>query len=287
MSDGATAAQMTPAGSGEPTSPAPGTPEYDAAMVARYEKGLGLPEDERQPERFVRQRPENVPEKFWDPQTGQVKLDDVLKSYAALEQRLAQQSQQQRPPAQQQQQQQADPAQQAVERAGLNWEAVSNEFRSTGNIGDQTRAALNKSGIPNEIIDEYLELAAFRAEAHLKEQFAYAGGEEPAKELLSWAAQNLSPDQIAAYNEMLAGPNWKAAFDALKAERASRRKNAGEPNFLSGAPAGGPGGTAGFQSRREMTTAINDPRYRTDPAYRQMVMRRVAMSNFDADARGF
>lgn len=66
----------------------PGSPEHNAAMVAVAEGG-GVQihgqavEPAATPDKP--QRPDNVPEKFWDAEKGVVKYDDVLKSYVELE----------------------------------------------------------------------------------------------------------------------------------------------------------------------------------------------------------
>src|SRR5687768_2714090 len=64
----------------KPQAPAIGTPEYDAAMAAKFDKATGAVEEPTKPT-----RPDHIPEKFWDADKGEVRLEAMAKSYAELE----------------------------------------------------------------------------------------------------------------------------------------------------------------------------------------------------------
>src|SRR5262245_10290112 len=81
-----------------PTPPAPGTPEYDAAMIALAEGKVSTVDHDAPPAGPVAstaeikpnaeqkpQRPECCPEKFWNAETGVVNQEGLAKSYAELE----------------------------------------------------------------------------------------------------------------------------------------------------------------------------------------------------------
>jgi len=85
---------------------APGSAEYNAAMAERFRKAQGNRQDpvaqaapevpdggqeaSQAPAATVRPRPADVPEKFWDPARGEVRIDALLKSYRELERRQSQ-----------------------------------------------------------------------------------------------------------------------------------------------------------------------------------------------------
>lgn len=95
---GTPSAQGLPSNSGAPVAkPLPGTPEYDAAVLAKagnvalkiegqdVAPTATAPAVETSKPASVVQRPAHIPEKFWDAEKGVVKTDDLAKSYAELE----------------------------------------------------------------------------------------------------------------------------------------------------------------------------------------------------------
>jgi hypothetical protein len=79
--------------SDQATAPTPGSPEYDAAMIAVFENRSGTPvvvqsEEEKAAAAAAAskpQKPEGVPEKFWDAEKGEVRVAEMAKSYSELE----------------------------------------------------------------------------------------------------------------------------------------------------------------------------------------------------------
>lgn len=258
-------------GAEAPKAPAPGTPEYDAAMAEKFRTSqsdvtdalaaqFGNAEDQTQTQQPADQgkpqRPENVPEKFWDAEKGEVRVEELLKSYTHLESTRGQQQQTQTPPEGEQQ----GEAQAAVEAAGLDWATLGSKIEATGTIDESDFAALEKAGIPKDLVERHIALLHREREAATNEAYAYGGGEEATKGLLDWAAKTLPKDQIEGYNAMLASPNWKVALDTLKSLKAQSSPTAGEPKLQT--PTGLPGGTStGFATEDDMKAAMRDPRY--------------------------
>lgn len=87
---------------GDPTTPAtPASPASDPQKPAENLPTGGDPTipavdpqkpaenpPESEPRDFISPRPDNVPEKFWDKEKGEIRTDDVLKSYGELEKEL-------------------------------------------------------------------------------------------------------------------------------------------------------------------------------------------------------
>lgn len=297
----------TTQGSGEGTAtPAPGTPEYDTAMAAKFREsqstvgenlanafgGKDEPTFGTVPDQ---QRPGGVPEKFWDAEKGAVRVDELLKSYTELESNKGKAA--------------ADPdtdpaaktgdnaeAQAAVEAAGLKWDDLTTKVSTNGKIDDADYAALEKIGIPKTFVDRVIAnevaLASFSKDAQDRatvDAMAYIGGQtDPAAnskataELLDWAAKSLTPDQITGYNKMLSGSDWKVAVDTLKTMRTQALgKQNREPNLLN--PKGqGVGSTVGYQSREEMQADMGNPLYsKLTPdgeVFRQQVAEKVRLA---------
>lgn len=103
------------------------------------------------------------------------------------------------------------------------------------------------------------------------------GGQEQYNQTLEWAAENLSPDEVAAYDNVINSGNKDAIFFAVQALNQKYRDAVGfEGKTVTGkAPRNS---VKVFRSQAELARAISDPRYRNDPAYRIDVEERLAAS---------
>jgi hypothetical protein len=103
------------------------------------------------------------------------------------------------------------------------------------------------------------------------------GGADNYQEMLGWAADNLSPDEIAAYDGVMNGGDYGAMYWAAQGLKSRFASEAGyEGARYSGARA--PKAEPGFRSQAELARAISDPRYKDDPAYRIDVQDKLARS---------
>jgi hypothetical protein len=103
------------------------------------------------------------------------------------------------------------------------------------------------------------------------------GGQEAYNETLAWAADNLSPEEVAAYDNVVNSGNKDAIFFAVQALNQKYRDAVGfEGKTVSGkAPKNN---IKGYRSQAELARAISDPRYRNDPAYRLDVEDKLSAS---------
>ena len=104
------------------------------------------------------------------------------------------------------------------------------------------------------------------------------GGEKTYEAALEWASDNLSEAEQDAYNRILstADPNQiRFAVEALVGRFRSQADFQGRT--VSGKPGGGDGAKP-FRSRAEVMSAMADPRYDSDPAYRNDIASRLANS---------
>ena len=104
------------------------------------------------------------------------------------------------------------------------------------------------------------------------------GGEKQYTNIVSWAANNLPEKQVLAYDNLVASGNVEAINLALKGLKAEYDDAFGnEGRTLQGrAPRSNDGV---FRSQAELMSAMNDPRYDTDEAYRDDVLRKLDQSN--------
>lgn len=163
-----------------------------------------------------------------------------------------------------------------LEQAGVDFDLLATEWGEKGSLSEDSYETLTKAGFPKELVDQHIQGLQALADQQESEVFSAVGGKDNFETMKNWASTNLTPDQKQAFNEAVNSdsiPRVKQAMLALRA--AYDQANGSTPTLVKG-QASRTGGVAGFRSRAEMTEAMGDPRYSTDPAYRNDVIARMA-----------
>lgn len=211
------------------------------------------------------ERPQWLPEKFKSP-------EDLAKAYSELEKRMGQPKGNEGAP------EGLSEAEQAIDNAGLNYDAFAQEYAENGALSEDAYAALEAAGIPKNLVDNYI--AGLEAQQTMLQSEVYqtVGGEEVYNEMISWAGENLDDASIDAFNATLEGGNpaqIKLAIAGLRAQYTEA--NGREPSrTLSGTASAGSGV---YESTAEMMKDMADPRYKEDAAFRQRVQEKLGRSN--------
>jgi len=252
--------------------PEKGTPEYDEAMVKRFDQGLGDGNSEQKfeaPPTEIPPMPENGHEKFYNKETGEYNWQNHS---TELQYRIDQQAKEPK----------VDTPTEEPKDSDVNWDELSEKLTATRTLETADYEKLQGIGIPKEVIDSYLELLATGSEAATQTAITYAGGQESMEKLFGWAQQNLTEEEIGNYNDILAGTNWRMGIDSLRVAAGmageSTHQDAGGPQLMEGQNAAPSG--SGFTSSAEMIEAMKDPKYKSDPSFRNQVRMRVGRSNF-------
>jgi hypothetical protein len=173
-----------------------------------------------------------------------------------------------------------DPASEATK---FLQEASDEYFSNSNQLKPETVQKLKE--MPSEqLIDAYLELQKNTPiqQQQLTDADATAildsvGGEAAYNETLAWAADNLKPDEVAAFDNVVNSGNKDAIFFAVQALNQRYKDSVGfEGKRMSGKSV--KSSVKGFRSQAELARAIADPRYRDDPAYRLDIEQRLAAS---------
>lgn len=220
------------------------------------------------------QRPEFIPEKFWNDEKGETDLEALAKSYSELEKRASSAA---GPIADDVQ---AGDVRTLVEAAGLNFNAMSDELAASGDLSRETRAQLTQAGFSEGQVNTYL--AGFRAEGQqlLAAAHSAAGGQEQFEAMQEWAAGNLDEASQAAYNRLIASADpmqIKLAVQGLAAQYVEAEGSPAERTIGGNGNAGEYGDS--YESIEQMKADMKKPEYKTDPAFRQKVMDRVSRSS--------
>lgn len=259
-----------------PVAPVPGTPEHDAAMAAKFDKHQSGVDATVSPDAPV--KPEHVPDKFWNVTTGQVDYAAWAKSTSEAEAKLtelAQKAKSGEAPqgAPQGAEGEADAAAQLADK-GLDLTTFTQEFAQNGSLSDDAYTKLAKAGYSKEVVDNYIEGRIAVQAAKDAVGYEVAGGKDKFQEMGKWAAANMTPAEINAFNAALAGSTESMKLAVLGLKTRYEQANGADPKLLGGAR-----GVAevGYESMAQVTAAMKDPRYKTDPAYRKAVERKIGL----------
>jgi hypothetical protein len=104
------------------------------------------------------------------------------------------------------------------------------------------------------------------------------GGVDEYQNMLQWAGQNLSEQEINLYDAAMDRGDPLTMFFAAQALNSRYQDAVGyDGEMLTGSA---PRNTSnGFRSQAELIAAMSDPRYDKDPAYRQDIADKLAVSN--------
>jgi len=134
------------------------------------------------------------------------------------------------------------------------------------------------------MVEAYLDGVQYRAEqdsqlaakevAAIKNEF---GGEQVYTEMIQWAAANLDKGEVDAFNSMLKTSNPHQIRIAVAGIQAAYMNNAAREPKLVGGRASRAAATK-FESTAQVVAAMNDPKYKEDPAYRKQVEEKLSRS---------
>lgn len=106
------------------------------------------------------------------------------------------------------------------------------------------------------------------------------GGEDSYTEMISWASENFSQEEVEMYDAIMDSGNAQAAFFAVQALALRFQDASGvEGELLQGKAARD--SAQGFRSQAELVQAMSDPRYERDTAYRNDIIRKLEQSDID------
>jgi len=219
-------------------------------------------------------RPSWLPEKFKTPEA-------LVESYKALEKKLG------GDPAQAAQQPSGDltlapPPKPTVTSSQLLDEAYGEFTKAEGNvISDATYARLAAAGLDRATVDRSIAGTQALVTSQRTEVHTAVGGSEHYAAVQSWANNGgVTPAEMTAYNNIMRSGD----LNAMKIAAAGLAARHAQANGIEGVRVGGvpavkvAAGPQPFKSTAEQSAAINDPRYRNDPAYRKEIEARIMVT---------
>ncbi|MHC4336074.1 MAG: capsid assembly protein [Planctomycetota bacterium] len=224
----------------------------------------------------VTQRPDDIPEKFWDAEKGEVNVAALLKSQQDGEAALRGKTQTpegddsttETKPEGDDETPAADPK--VVQDA-------SAEFAEKGELSADTYAALEGQGLSKDMVDQYIDGQTALVERVQNAAFGeFEGGADSYNTAADWAAQNLTEDEIKALDVQITSTNPAIVAQGAKALNEKWVANRDVDPTVTIHGDGGANVTGSyFKSAAEMQTAMSDPKYAKDQAFRDDVAAKI------------
>jgi hypothetical protein len=256
----------------------PAEPEgHEAEMVKKINDANTIPEEGIQENVEVAAKPEDVPEKFYNAETGKVDYEAMAKSYSELEKKQSGQTEDPKEPIDEAPI--TDTADDVVKEAGLDMGKLTQEYDSNGQLGEDSYKALEAAGIPKATVDQYIQGQQALVTQAQNEAYSLTEGKEGYEAMSQWAKANLSAEELTNYNTQVNSSNSKIRGQAIRGLHAQFSADSGEgkPLVHGGSTTST---TGGYGSRAQMIAAMQDSKYQSDPAYRAEVEAKVARSSF-------
>ena len=211
---------------------------------------------------------------------------ELEKAYVELQQKLGSQEKetsesQETPEEQSEEEEESDAA------VDFLWKVNDEYEKNGGQLSEETMEEFGKMS-SKELVEAFFRYqntveqsqepqGVELTDAQINEVQNYVGGAEKYQELVTWAGENFSEEEITAFDSVVETGNIPAIRLALQALQYRYQDNMGvDGNMIQGKPAQS---REVFRSQAELVKAMSDPRYDKDPAYRQDVMRKLDNSD--------
>ncbi len=248
--------------------PPEGTKEHEQAMVQLAEEAGAVERDDEQPAW--------LPNKFESP-------EDMARAYHELERKLSSNSESvtdsdEGTPPPQTPQLQVEEARKTLSDQGLDYDKYYNEYLENNTLSEESYKELNEKGMSTEMVNSWIDGQQAISDQLQNIAFNSVGGSEQYQTLIDWAGKSLAQNEIDSFNRALESSNPDDSLFAIKSLNARYQMEQGSsPNLLQGSTGGS--SAEAFTSLAQMSEAMKDPKYQTDPAFREEVTRKLESSN--------
>ena len=168
-----------------------------------------------------------------------------------------------------------------VAEGAFDMNALTQEYTENGSLSENSYKQLEDAGISQEMTNQYIAGQKALGAQIGTDVKNTVGGEENYNGMVEWAKNNYSAEQITAYDNAVNSGNIELAKMAAKGLQSDYQSTTGVEGEVYGgkqaAPEGGHGDV--FRSNAEVTTAMKDPRYDSDHAFRQDVRDKLERSD--------
>ena len=209
--------------------------------------------------------------------------EDLEQAYIELQRKLGDPSQRNAEQVEEEPVEQQDEPQEEIDIDFLErlWQESQDEY------SEETLKALEGMD-PADLAQMYLEYRAqveeggttdIISESEVQALYGIVGGEQQYSQMIGWAKQSLSDQEISMYDAVMDKGDPLACYFAVNALAFRYQEAQGyDGQMLTGKA---PSNQQGFRSQAELVRAMSDPRYDNDPAYRADVAAKLELSDLN------
>lgn len=217
--------------------------------------------------------PETAPEPVTPDKFKDSSKEDVVKAYLELESQSSKDKQGV---------ERLNPTEPEVPKGleSLDYNKYADEWNENQELGADSRKELTDQGIPEAIIDQYVRGLAATRDQQVDQIMGFAGGEQNYQQMHTWMQANIPETEKTAFLETVtAGADMRVIEMAMKGMLARYQASPqGNHQQITGRPESG-SILEPYRTRTESDAAQRDPRYATDPTYRDDVNQRIMRMN--------
>ena len=217
--------------------------------------------------------------------------EELEKAYMELQQKLGQPREEDTPEPEEEEESEVpdDEEPELTEVHQLINDASQEYWSNDGTISAEMMDKLSAMD-SKDLVQTYMEMQAVNDAApqpvadltdrEVMEIQSMVGGAEDYSQMTSWAGENLPPEDVQAFDSLIATGQMGAIRLAVAGLKSLYSEKVGyEGRMLSGKAATET--VDAFRSQAEVVRAMQDPRYENDPAYRNDVFNKLDRSNLD------
>lgn len=213
--------------------------------------------------------------------------EELERAYIELQKKLGSRNQQDEEDDEEGGQEEADDSQEEeTEAPDYSFLERLAEEAETGEFSEELISQLDQMSA-RDIAEMFLEYRENAPEAEQVQQISdddldyyynMVGGQEQYQNMIGWAAQNLTPEEVQAFDQVIERGDPFSVYFAVQALNYRFMNDEGFEGELLTGRASRSGGDV-FRSTAELVRAMDDPRYDNDPAYRADIEAKLERSN--------
>lgn len=167
----------------------------------------------------------------------------------------------------------------SLEQAYLSLQKKLGEPRDEPEVGEEQEQE-EPADEPQEE-EKSTEDSGKLTEQQANQLFDMVGGESTYKDMLSWAGESLSQEEIEMYDSVMSDGNANSIYFAVQALNSKYTDAVGKDGQLLTGKRSAAKQDVSFRSQQELVQAMSDPRYDNDPAFRDDVIRKLQNSDIE------
>ena len=265
----------------DPTDGGQATPEQIAAEAAALEQGEKIIQAQEE-DRVARLESIKTEQEEVALIAGKFKSqEDLVRAYEELQKKMGSSEPEEVEESTEEQVESSEAVPAEVTETVSYMNELGRQYEESGELSDEAVERLGSMD-PKELVKAYMAYNSQAKSAQLQQGqvdsiMQVAGGAQQYADMIQWAGSNLPAEEVNNFNAVTSTNNPIAIKFAVEALTSKYRGAVGYEADLVTGSAPSPG-VKGFRSHAELARAIADPRYSSDPAYREDVEERLSRS---------